>query len=143
MKTIFILFFATIISCNSDPTKIDIQNQAVLAEIKITDNTNIYGSWSMCSISGKGTMTQYNVCPTVSFNYNGLGTVGNNSTILEIFNWKLKKGVLTIFYGEQNLQPTFPDTTYIAFIGKNKNQSNFTIRQQKLGYDYSLTRFRQ
>ncbi len=141
MKTIFLLLFiVTIISCKSDTTKNDKQNQALLADIKITDDTDIYGSWSMCSTSGNGSMTQYNVCPTVSFNHNGTGTVGNVSAILENFNWTLNKGVLTILFGRQSLQRTFPDTTYIAFIGKKNNNFNLTIRQQKLGYDYYLSR---
>ena len=51
-----------------------------------------------------------------------------------------KKGVLIILYGGQSLNHTFSDTTYLAFISKKNNNFDLTIKQQKRGYEYYLSR---
>ena len=78
-----------------------------------------------------GMITQYNVCPTVSFLNNGTGYIGNSSILTEHFSWTLKKGTLNIYYKDTVSNSTFSDTFYNAIISKQNDRLNLGISQIK------------
>lgn len=132
MKTIFFSILSLLLfSCNQKTSTNDKDLPEFFKDIYVTDNVEIIGSWTMCSASGNGMMTQYNVCPTVSFLNNGSGYVVNPSNLSERFSWKLKKGVLNILYDPKTTNPAFPDTLYNAIINKQKQEMNLVITQTK------------
>jgi len=132
MKTIFFSILSLLLfSCNQKKSTNDKDLPKFFKDIYVTDNTEIIGSWAMCSASGNGMMTQYNVCPKVSFLINGEGYVENSANLSERFSWTLKKGVLNILYDTKTTNSTFPDTNYNAIINKQKQQMNLVISQPK------------
>ena len=134
-------------SCNQD-NSIETKNTVNRSSnIQISDNTNIFGNWVMCSTDDNGIMTQMNVCPTVSFFESGLGSVGVVSTTfdsppsnLEYFRWNFKKGILTIVNYKPTQNSTFSDTTYSALITKKSNKSELVIYQVSHGYSFYLSK---
>ena len=131
MKTLFLLTISWLLfSCNQRTSNEDNALPEFAKDIYVTDNIEIIGSWRMCSASGNGMMTQYNVCPTVSFLNNGSGFVGTSTVFSERFSWTMKKGVLSILY-DKTLNSTFPDTVYNAIINKQNQQTNLVISQPK------------
>ena len=110
LKTIVgVIFFSVIVACgsNTERTTNDVVNP------NMSDNEEIFGSWTMCSMSGENnTMIQMNVCPKVVFSRTGNGSVIHNDTpSLEVFKWTLKGAEMKIVYNNHSEQ-TFPDTTY-------------------------------
>lgn len=116
-----------LISCNQESSKSK-SNQNNSKPLTITDNKDIFGSWSLCSRSGKGTMIQMNTCPLIVFKNNGRGFVQNNSTITENFDWVLNKRNMRIIYANKSANLTFPDTNYYADFNKNKDRIDLMLR---------------
>ena len=136
MNQLFVSFsILAFISCNSNTPD---QNKAVNTtpiDLRITDNMDILGNWSMCSTSSNGSMIQYNVCPTVAFRFDGTGSANT-----ENFSWSFKKGNLNILYANKDSNITFPDTTYFGTINKQDNIMNLTIQQLKGDSKYYLSK---
>lgn len=131
----------TLISCSFESTGDNKEkSKDILKTIPITDNTEILGTWSMCSSFGNGTMMQMNDCPKISFNYNGIGTIQDEYSVKENFHWTFKDSILTIINIFPHLENTFSDTSYIIELTKKRGMCNLTITQRKLGYQYYLTR---
>jgi hypothetical protein len=132
MKICFIYLFSLLLfSCNQRSPTNNADVTDGFKDIYVTDNAEIIGSWTMCSAFENSILTQYNVCPNVSFLNNGSGYVGNTSTPSERFGWTLKKGVLNILYDTHSTNSTFPDTSYNAIIKKQDQQSNLIISHPK------------
>ncbi len=132
MKTIFLLTLSFLLySCNQKTPSKDKELPDFLKDIYVTDNTDIIGSWTMCSTFEDGMMIQFNVCPTVSFLNNGTGYIGNASIPAEQFTWTLKKGALKILYKDKISNSTFSDTFYNAIVAKLNDQQNLIISQTK------------
>ena len=141
MKTIFFLTLSLLLfSCNQKTSTEDKELPDFVKDVYVTDNTEIIGSWTMCSASGNGMMTQYNVCPTVSFLNNGSGFVGNSSALSERFSWTLTKGALTIYNKDTISNSTFSDTFYNAIISKQNDRLNLTISQTKNNNAFYLSK---
>ena len=59
MKAIFLLTLSLLLySCNQKTSSKDKELPDFLKDIYVTDNTDIIGSWTMCSTFGDGTMIQ-------------------------------------------------------------------------------------
>jgi hypothetical protein len=140
MKILFILFYIlTIISCNQETLKNNKKLDTTLIDLRITDDMNILGNWTMCSEYGNGSMIQYNVCPIISFTFDGTGSVSKSSIITDNFKWKFNNRVLTI-YDNKDTNSTFPDNAYFAIITKQKNNLDLVIQQQKNDYSFHLSK---
>src|SRR5436305_4734722 len=101
-------------ACNqNDKHNSDIEMKRALIDTSITDNKDIIGQWTMCSTSGNGVMTNYNVCPKVLFSIYGTGSITFSGRV-ENFGWTLKKNALAISNMVKNSNNAFLDTTYIA-----------------------------
>jgi hypothetical protein len=141
MKTIFLLTLSLLLySCNQKTSSKDKELPDFLKDIYVTDNTDIIGSWTMCSTFGDGTMIQFNVCPTVSFFNNGTGYMGNESIPAEQFTWTLTKGALKILYKDKISNSTFSDTFYNAIITKQNDLQNLIISQTKNDNTFYLSK---
>ena len=147
MRILFIsLLLLSILSCSQTNSNGKIKLLG-LEDLKVSDNTDIFGNWGMCATSGKDAMIQMNVCPIVSFNYSGTGYVGTLSTsfynatsTFEYFKWTFKNGILTITNFKPTLNSTFPDTTYSVIITKQRNKSDLVIHQVSHDYSYYLSK---
>lgn len=136
-QILFLIFILSIFSCNENKSKSEIESLNLL-NIKISDDADIFGNWTMCSISGNGSMTQMNTCPIILFNPNGTGSM-NNSPIGN-FSWTLKDKKLRILCFNQNSNCIFPDTNYFVIFNKTKDRSELTIQQKKNDYFYYLSK---
>jgi hypothetical protein len=94
----------------------------------ITDDENIIGQWTMCSTSGNGFVTNYNVCPTVTFTTHGTAFINFPSGTVESFSWTLKNKALTISHVARSSDNIFSDTTYVASIGQENGSLDLHIR---------------
>lgn len=120
MKNILVsVSISTLLSCHQEakPEKTDLFEKMILASP--TDNLDILGNWEMCSYFGNDTMTQFNICPTISFLSTGSGIIGNALTQTELFTWRFEKGKLNLITKRNTSGTTFPDTLYFA---KNNNR---------------------
>ena len=133
----FLIYILFTFSCNQNKSKTEITSLNLLA-IKITDDADIFGKWTMCTTSGNGYMTQKNVCPVIMFNQNGTGVVDNSS--IGNFSWTLRDKKLHILCFDQKSNCTFPDTNYIAIFNKTENGVELTINQNEKDYSYYLAR---
>jgi hypothetical protein len=117
-----------VFSCYNNP-KVDKEDKKPQNDRKISDNIDLYGMWSLCSIYENGVMTQFNICPKVFLNSNGSGSVGNEMLMSEYFNWTLKKDILTIKHTNIfNSNFTFNDSTYFVSINKQISKIDLVIR---------------
>ena len=142
MKIIsLILFSAITFSCNGIP-KNDLENDKQSGTLlnSNTDNTDIFGIWSLCAEFNGKQMTQYNVCSTVIFKQDGSGYKIIPGGESEIFSWSLKKGKLKIVTYTQNRNKSFPDTNYVAVFKKNSVNINLEIQQIEKDYIFYLGR---
>ena len=87
---LYLILTLTFISCNQGSANSKVSQNGV-ADIKTTDNKDIFDAWAMCSTVSNGTMIQMNVCPIIVFTNSGKGFVEMNSLITESFYWKLEK----------------------------------------------------
>ena len=141
MKTIFASILSLFLfSCNQETPTNEKKQQEKSTNLHVTDNKEIIGNWTMCSASGNGMMTQYNVCPTVSFLNNGTGYVGNSSILAEYFSWTLKKRALSIYCKDTIYNSTFFDTFYNVIISKQSDRLNLVISQTKKDYAFYLSK---
>jgi hypothetical protein len=141
MKTIIAsIFFLLLFSCNQPTSNNDKILEEKSTNLYVSDNTEIIGSWTMCSSFGNGIMTQYNVCPTVSFLNNGTGYVGNSSILADHFRWTLKKRALNIYYKDMVSNSTFSDTFYNTIISKQNDRLYLVISQTKKDYAFYLSK---
>ena len=106
-------------------------NQLNSPNLKVTDNNEIIGNWTMCATSKNGLMTQMNICAIIAFNNNGTGHVERNSVVSETFAWKFKNSGL-IIYGNRNSE--FPDTFYYAKITERDNQLDLILNHYDNSY---------
>ena len=131
MKSLIIIVSVlAIISCNQEDSTAK-SNQTNSSNLKVSGDTGILGSWSMCAYSDNNIMTQMNACAIVGFNNDGSGYVKRNSIISEIFNWKFKDPQLII---SSNTGSMFSDTFYYATLTKHKDGSDLTVRHKGLCY---------
>ena len=131
MKSLlFILYLITVFSCNpeSSSSKVEDINSTAL---KISDNADIYGNWTMCATSENGVMYQMNICAIIVFNKNGTGRVERNSIISETFTWKLKTPGLVI---NSNKNSEFTDTFYYATITKQDERIDLIFNHNDKKY---------
>ena len=141
MKTILLPFLSLILfSCIQHATPKDNELTGYLKNISFSDNTEILGNWSMCSSSGNGMMTQFNVCPTISFLANGSGFVGSLPLSTNRFSWTFEKGKLNIFPNNKVSNATFSDTFYFAKIKTENNLRNLVISATKNDSQFFLSR---
>ena len=77
-----------------------------------------------------GLSSQYNVCPTVEFNFDGTGLV-NGSLKPELFYWYLRSNELKIRHNAKSVNTWFNDTTYTPIFKKHENRIDLTIVQTK------------
>ena len=141
MKTIFLSFLSLLLfACNQDTSSKDKEVSGDSKNISFTDNLEILGNWTMCSSSGNGMMTQFNVCPTISFLVNGSGFVGNSALSADRFTWSLEKGKLNILPNDKVSNATFSDTFYFAKISTENNMKNLVISATKNDSQYFLSR---
>ena len=139
MRNLFIsLILFSISACNSQKsnTNINLLNQK---ELKASDNTDIFGNWSMCSTSGDSETIQMNVCLEIIFKSNGTGLVGNNldainPLISENFIWTLEKKHLKILNINKKEESTFIDTNYYADFNKQKDRIELIMTHNKQSY---------
>ena len=133
MRTsITLLLIMAITSCNSDSE--NKTNPTGIVELNVSNNKNIFGTWSMCASYGNGTMVQFNTCPTIVFNKTGTGFVARNSIISENFTWTLKEPHLKILYINKGPDCTFPDTNYYADINKKIEGVDLILRHNDHSY---------
>jgi hypothetical protein len=127
MKTAIVIFCLVLnFSCNQDASTSKVsKNNSV--DLKISDNPDIFGTWTMCATSGNGMMIQMNTCKTIVFNNNGTGHVGNSSLITENFVWTLKNPGMKIIYNNSNSDFTFSDTFYYANFTKRENRTDLIL----------------
>ena len=137
-KLVVLLFIVTFFSCREDKPGKDKKLEESLLKIKITDNAAIFGNWTMCATSGGGQMIQRNVCPKISFNYNGTGSLGTHGITNENFSWSLKNGTLRISYVNNVPGNNFPDTIYQAIFSTTNKEKQLIIRQEKLDQSFYL-----
>lgn len=141
MKTVFVSILSLLLfSCNQETSNNDKTLLKKSNNLYVTDNTELIGSWTMCSEFGNGVMTQYNDCPRVSFLNNGTGYVGNSSILSQHFIWTLKKGTLNIYYKDTTSNFTFSDTFYNAIISKQNDRLNLVISETKKDYAFYLSK---
>ena len=141
MKNIFFSFLVLyLFSCNQDTVSNDKGVSENFNNISFTDNLQILGNWTMCSSSKNGMMTQFNVCPTISFLANGSGFVGNSAITTDRFSWTLEKGKLSIFPNGKASNATFSDTFYFARINIENKLSNLLISATKTDSQYYLSK---
>ena len=141
MKNIFFGFLVLLqFSCNQDAASKDKEPSEKLSTMSFADNVQILGNWTMCSSSANGMMTQFNVCPTISFLANGSGFVGNSAITTDRFNWTLEKGKLNIFPNGKASNATFSDTFYFAKITIENKLSNLLISATKTDSQYYLSK---
>jgi len=141
MKNIpFLLLGLFLFSCNQNTQSKDKELTVVPAKISFTDNVNILGNWTMCSSSGNGMMTQFNICPTVSFLSNGSGFVRSSPLSTDRFSWTFEKGKLNIYTSGKVSDATFSDTFYFARISKENNLTNLVISDSKKDTQFYLSK---
>jgi len=126
------------ISCDQKVSEQASPNSLNPVDLIITDDKNILGSWSMCSTVSGGLVMQYNdrVCPVVSFNSDGSGSVD----VKEIFNWRFSKGTLTINYLPQYSNSTFADGNYTGVITRKGDGLQLLVREVKSGAKFYLSK---
>ena len=141
MKTLLLSFLSLVLfSCNQDTSQNDNVLSGNLKNISFTDNAEILGNWTMCSSFGNGIMTQFNVCPRVSFLANDSGFVGSSALSTERFSWTFEKGKLNIFPNGKASEATFSDTFYFARIKTENNLRNLVISSTKNDSQLYLSR---
>lgn len=141
MKNILLGFLGIFLfSCNQDTTSKDKKFYENLTNISFTDNAQILGNWTMCTSSENGMMTQFNVCPTISFLVNGSGFVGNSAITTDRFSWKFEKGKLNIIPNDKVSTATFLDTFYFAKITMEKELLSLVISATKNDSQYYLSK---
>lgn len=141
MKNILLGFLGLLLfSCNQETASKDKEVSENLNNISFTDNLQILGNWTMCSSSGNGMMTEFNVCPTISFLANGSGLVGNSAITTDRFSWKFKKGKLNILPNDKGSNATFSDTFYFARITMEKDLRSLIISATKNDGQYYLSK---
>jgi hypothetical protein len=141
MKNIFASILCLLLfSCNQETSTNDKKLTEKSNNLYVTDNTEIIGNWTMCATSWNGMMTQYNVCPNVSFLNNGKGYVGNAPFLAEHFNWTLKKGILNISYKDTISNSTFSEALHDITISKHNDRLDLVIRQTKNDNVFYLSR---
>ena len=134
MKELLVLFsFLILYSCNSDQSH-DRLLHVKSIETDISDNKDIFGTWTMCSSSSNGAMIQPNTCQTIVFNSNGTGYIENNAIATENFNWTLKMPGMKIHYPKNLAKQTFPDTTYYVDFSKRDNRIDLILRHNDNSY---------
>jgi len=127
MKTKIIIFCLLLnFSCSQDTSTPKVSDDNSV-DLKISDNSDIFGVWTMCATSGNGMMIQMNTCKTIVFNRNGTGLVGNSSLITENFLWSLKNPGMKIIYSNNNHDITFSDTFYYASFTKRDNRTDLIL----------------
>ncbi len=138
MKLLFSLSLILIITaCNQDSTNSKINKPSYL-DLKISDNQEIFGSWTMCASLGNGTLNQTNVCPRIIFKSNGTGNVEKSESrdnpflSSESFVWNLEKNHLTIL--SQSKNSTFSDTNYYVKFNKHEIEIDMTISHDDVSY---------
>lgn len=135
MKALIVIpCMAISFSCNQNTSNQKNINQSNHVDLKISDNPDIFGIWTMCATSGIGIMIQMNTCNTVVFNSNGTGSIENNSVIAENFVWALKNPGMTITYKNNNSNFTFSDTFYYADFSKKDNRINLILTHNDYSY---------
>lgn len=141
MKNILLGFLGILLfSCNQDTASKDKELPGNLTNISFTDNAQILGNWTMCSSSGNGMMTQFNVCPTISFLPTGSGSVGISAITTGRFSWKFEKGKLNIIPNDNASNATFSDTFYFAKIIMEKELTSLVISATKNDSQYYLSK---
>jgi hypothetical protein len=134
MKTAISVFgLIMIFSCNQSATtsKTDQNN---FKDLKISDNPDIFGAWTMCATSSNGMMIQMNTCKTIVFDNNGTGHIGNNSLFSENFTWTLKNPEIKITYSNNNPNVTFSDTLYYANFTTKDNRTDLILTHNDYSY---------
>ncbi len=129
---LLLMIIFLVISCEEEPskTKADIES----SRRAISDNKDIFGSWTMCSTSDGYNMIQMNTCPIVRFNFNGTGSVEKNSLNVENFIWSLKSPGLIITYNDAPQNLTFADTFYYVSFDKRKDKFYLMLRHNEQSY---------
>ena len=107
---------------------------------EISDNKEIIGSWSIYSTSNQRLTYICNACPTVLFISDGTAFITNHSGGIEVFNWTLKKNVLTVSYINHTVNKTFSDTAYNIGFSEQKKLSELNIYTIKGDQTYFLNR---
>jgi hypothetical protein len=127
-----LIILVTITSCNHKKSyKVELNN---FSDLGITDNKELFGTWAMCSVADSGTMTQMNVCPTITFKSDGTGYVEKGTIITESFAWTLKKNSFKISYSNKPLSPTLSDTNYSAYFSQQKEMPELVMRHNDQSY---------
>ena len=127
MKTLLAIFCIMLLfSCNQDSSTPKVRNNN-MGDLRISDNPDVFGTWTMCATSGNGIMIQWNTCKTIVFNNNGTGYGGTNSIITENFVWTLKNPGMRIVYYDNNSDRTFSDTFYYANFTKRDNRTDLIL----------------
>lgn len=130
MKFLLASFLAlAFISCNhSAPDSKTLTIDSTI--LRVSDNKDIFGNWTMCAISSGGFIYQGNTCKIIHFDYNGKGFVETGALNPERFSWKLSKSNLKIFYNLYSGTTTFPDTNYFASFDQEKGRIILTLRNK-------------
>lgn len=136
LLSIFIIY-----SCreNNKPRDIDTKLANTIIN-SVADYSNILGQWRMCTESCGGQMTQYNVCPIITFNSNGSGTRITSGNETENFTWILRNKSLEFTYVTGTSYKTFPDTNYIVTFKEGSENNELEIRQEKKNCSFYLGR---
>ena len=127
-----LVLMLTLISCNHDSE--NKTNQSNFNTLNISNNQDIFGTWSMCATYGNGTMVQFNTCPTIVFKNTGTGFIERNSIISENFSWSLKEPHLKILYVNKGSDCTFPDTNYYADFSKKIDGVDLILKHNDQSY---------
>ena len=122
----------TITSCNQN--KSNKSSLTHLNDSDISDNNDIFGTWTMCAVSDSSTITQMNVCPTITFDSAGTGYVQKGIVITENFVWTLKKNDFKIETRNRISSPTFRDNRYYAYLTRQKDTTNLLLRHNNQSY---------
>jgi hypothetical protein len=140
MKLISVLVFSFfIVSCQDTNEERELEIDKQLLNIRVSDNSEIFGTWTMCSMYSNLTSIQMNTCAEITFNSNGMEIL-KGSANTENFSWTLREGTLKILNIGSNSISTFRDTTYLAFFDSVENHETLTVSLLEKSFAYYLTR---
>lgn len=135
MKQLLIsIFILTITSCDQNTPEKTSSTNSNAPDLRITDDLDILGKWSMCHTFSNGILTSYNVCPIVSFNFDGTGDVNSS----EKFRWTFRKGLLIFIYSPKGSASTFGDGSYTGTFTKRDGYLELLLRDTQNGAEFYL-----
>ena len=139
-SSLFVFIFI-ISSCGRGNKPDDINAEQTTSLINsFSDYSNIAGQWSMCSELKDLKVIQYNVCPIITFNTDGTGSVKTTELETDIFTWTLSNLKLIIKSENYKSNKIFQATNYSIIFKPGLGNKELELRHKTKDISFYLTK---